>query len=150
MTRKQGRVIAVCLGPGGIPKHPVDRVFVDENGLAGDAQRHRLHGGVNRAVCLFSEEDCETLRRDGVPVEAPGTFGENLLIEGLAFADLQPGQRLGVGPEVVIEIHDVREPCVVLRTVDQRFPALMEGRSGFVCRVVESGHLEPGQTVTVL
>ncbi len=145
-----GRVIAVCVGPGGIPKHPVERVYASADGLEGDAHRYRFHGGPNRAVCLFSEEDCESLRRDGVPIAGPGAFGENLLLEGLPFQDLGPGQQLQVGPEVILEIHDIREPCKTLRSLDGRFPALMEGRSGFVCRVLQPGTLEPGQTVRTL
>jgi hypothetical protein len=37
---------------------------------------------------------------------------------------------------VRLAIHDVREPCKTLKSVDARFPNLMLGRSGFVCRVV--------------
>jgi len=41
----------------------------------------------------------------------------------------------------------VREPCGTLKSVDARFPNLMLGRSGFVCRVLREGLLRPGMRV---
>ena len=144
----QGIVLAVCLGPGGIPKQPVESAVVAELGLIGDKQRYtKVHGGAHRAVCLFALEDYRTLKADGVKVEPPGAFGENLLTEGLDYTLLRSGDRLAVGDELVIEIHDVREPCGTLKSVDARFPNLMLGRSGFVCRVVTGGSVRPGMTV---
>lgn len=144
----QGVVVAVCLGPGGIPKQPVASTVVTELGLVGDKQRYtKVHGGANRAVCLFSLEDYRSLQADGVKVEPPGAFGENLLTEGLDYTRMRPGDRLSVGEELVIEIHDVREPCGTLKSVDARFPNLMLGRSGFVCRVVTGGTVRAGMNV---
>jgi MOSC domain-containing protein YiiM len=140
-----GTIVAVCIGPGGIPKFAVLEARATANGLVGDKQRFRMHGGQNRALCLFSTADYASLRRDGVPCGAPGTFGENVLVEGLDFAQLLPGDRLALGDEVLIELFDVREPCGTLKSVDARFPNLMLGRSGFVCRVLREGLLRPGQ-----
>ena len=140
-------MIAVCLGPGGIPKHPVEAAQVSELGLEGDAHRYSGHGGPNRAVCLFFAEDYETLRQDGVPCETPGAFGENLLIAGLDPSQLRPQDKLLVGPEVVLQIHDVRAPCGTLKSLDSRFPELMVGRSGFVCSVERGGRLAAGMRV---
>ncbi|MCB9905191.1 MAG: MOSC domain-containing protein [Planctomycetes bacterium] len=94
-----GRVVAVCLGPGGIPKHPVAEARVGELGLDGDAHRYHLHGGADRAVCLFSVENYASLRGDGVACEPPGAFGENVLTEGLDEERLGIGDRLAIGDE---------------------------------------------------
>src|SRR5690349_3913420 len=151
MSATEGTILAVCLGPGGIPKHSVPEARATANGLVGDKQRYtKIHGGPNRALCLFSSDDYASLRRDGVPCENPGTFGENVLVEGLDFAQLLPGDELALGDEVVIELFDVREPCGTLKSVDARFPNLMLGRSGFVCRVLREGVLRPGQVVRKL
>ncbi len=162
----RGTVLAVCVGPGGIPKQAVDAASVSHRGLEGDRQRMRIHGGLNRAVCLFSIEDYRSLQRDLVACEPPGAFGENVLTEGLDFAQLGAGDELVIGNAdsivalervaernearedlVRIAIHDVREPCGRLKSVDKRFPDLMLGRSGFVCRVVTPGILRPGMTI---
>lgn len=142
-----GGVVSVCVGPGGVPKRAVPEARVGELGLEGDAHRHRLHGGPNRAVCLFSMEDYASLAADGVAASPPGAFGENLLTEGLNYAALDVGDRLAVGDEVVLEIHDVREPCGTLKPVDPRFPDLMIGRSGWLCRVVTHGVVRAGDPI---
>ncbi len=141
-------VVAVCLGEGGIPKHSVPRAQVEVEGLVGDRHRFPLHGGLDRAICLLSEEVYAQLHADDVVCEAPGAFGENVLARGLDDARMRPGDRLRLGPDVVIEIYDVRAPCLTLKSVDQRFPDLMLGRSGWVARVVAGGVLEPGMAIT--
>lgn len=157
----RGTVLAVCVGPGGIPKHAVDAAFVSKSGLEGDRQRMRMHGGENRAVCLFSIEDYRSLQKDHVACEPPGAFGENVLTEGLDYTRLSAGDELVIGDAAAIEasssdasaellriaIHDVREPCGTLKSVDKRFPDLMLGRSGFVCRVVTPGIVRAGMTI---
>lgn len=141
------QVVAVCLGPGGIPKRTVPEAEVTVDGLVGDKQRMHFHGGRNRAVCLLSVEEVRSLEQDGVAVEGAGAFGENLLMEGAHGWELRPGDRLRIGDTVLIELHDVREPCGTLRKVDRRFPDLMIGRSGWVCRVLEEGTVCPGMTI---
>lgn len=143
----EAKVVAVCLGGGGIPKHPVDEARVEPMGLVGDRHSYVLHGGADRAVCLISTDTYESLREDDVDCRAPGTFGENVLTQGLDEWTLRPGDRLRLGDEVIIEIHDIRAPCKTLKAVDPRFPDLMLGRSGWVCRVVETGTLRPGMGI---
>lgn len=143
------RVAAVCLGDGGIPKHPVDEARVGPLGLEGDGHRFHLHGGADRAVCMISSEVYAALRAEDVACEAPGAFGENVLTEGLDEAGLRPGDRLRLGDEVVVELFDVRAPCKTLKAIDPRFPDLLLGRSGWVCRVVEGGTLRPGMPIEV-
>lgn len=140
-------VLGVCLGPGGVPKRAVERAAVGALGLAGDGHRFRLHGGPDRAVCILTEEEVLSLAEDGVGTGAPGTFGENLLLGGLDPVLLRPGDRLEVGDEVVLELHDVRAPCRTLRGLDPRLPDLMLGRSGWLCRVVRGGTVAPGMEV---
>ena len=142
-----GSIVAVCLGEGGIPKHPVPSARVETMGLVGDRHRYELHGGLNRAICLLSEEVYASLREDDVICNAPGTFGENVLARGLDDAALRAGDELRLGPDVIIQIYDLRAPCLTLKSVDRRFPDLMLGRSGWVARVLQTGTIEPGMEI---
>ena len=150
----EGRLVAVCSSPGGIPKTPLLLARVTELGIEGDGHRFHLHGGRDRALCLLSDEEAEWLQRDGVQTTTPGTFGENLRTAGLDYRQLKPGDRLRVlqaaeatDQDVLIELFDVRAPCRTLKSVDPRFPDLMAGRSGFVARVLRGGELRPGMTL---
>ena len=50
-------VYSLNLSSGGVPKIPVDQVMVNLNGLDGDSHNDiKYHGGINRAVCLYSLE----------------------------------------------------------------------------------------------
>lgn len=140
-------IVAICLGEGGIPNRRVEGAQVVESGLVGDRHRNELHGGHDRAICLLSEEIYAALREDDVECDTPGTFGENVLTRGLDDAAIRPGDRLHLGPEVILEIYDVRAPCLTLKSIDRRFPDLMLGRSGWVARVVAPGRLAPGMTI---
>ena len=153
-----GRILAVCIGPGGIPKRTVSVARVTESGIEGDAQRLEFHGGADRAVCLLSEKEVKDLRADGVPHGEPGQFGENLRVEGLDFSRLRPGDQLAIGRvsgagvsagRVLLEITDMRSPCVTLGSIDERLPDLMLGRSGLLCKVIESGEIAPGMAIEV-
>jgi MOSC domain-containing protein YiiM len=143
----------LCSGSGGIPKRPLETAEVGPLGILGDKHRYHLHGGADRALCLLSIEEVRSLERDGVRTHGPGTFGENVLTEGLPYGSLRPGDRLtlGQGAEaVLIELFDLREPCVTLRKIDKRFPDLMLGRSGYLARVLRGGRLRPGDPIARL
>jgi MOSC domain-containing protein YiiM len=143
-------IVAVCLGQGGIPNQSVPSAQVVKSGLVGDRHRSEQHGGFDRAVCLLSEEVYASLREDDVDCDTPGTFGENILARGLDDARLRPGDKLQLGPGVILEIYDVRAPCLTLKSVDRRFPDLMLGRSGWLARVVQGGTIEPGMSITLI
>jgi len=101
----------ISISDGGVPKHPVPEARITVDGVAGDRQRSRdIHGGPDRAVCLFSLEVIEALRAEGHPI-APGFTGENLTLAGLDWARLKPGVRLGIGETVRLEMVSYTAPC---------------------------------------
>ncbi len=144
---RAAEIVAVCIGPGGLPNTQVESCAVSLDGLEGDRHRFHLHGGRDRAVCLLSVETYEALRDDDVECHEPGTFGENVLTRGLEDATLVAGDRLRLGEDLILEIHDIRAPCMTLKAVDPRFPELLVGRSGWVCRVVQPGILRRGAPI---
>lgn len=94
-----------------MPKRPVGEARLGPLGFEGDAVRHtRVHGGPERAVCIWSLERIEALRAEGHPIE-PGGAGENLTLEGIDFGALQSGDRIALGAEAVIELTKPTTPC---------------------------------------
>lgn len=146
--------IAAKSGCSGINKKPVWRtVHVNETGLDGDTiVDTENHGGPDQAVYLFGSVDlafwCRTLGRS----LAPGTFGENLLIEGLNTHDIRVGDRLTIGP-VVVEVTWPRVPCTTLaaRIGDPAFPRAFaaSGHVGVYGRVLRAGDLRAPADVTL-
>src|SRR5579871_2205843 len=106
-----GRIASIQVSDGGVPKRPVERAEVTPAGLQGDRQANlKVHGGPDRAVCLFSREVLEALAREGHPIR-PGDAGENLTLAGLDWGALGPGARLRLGASVVLEVTKYCDPC---------------------------------------
>ncbi len=96
---------------GGVPKLRVPEARITVQGVVGDRQRNRaVHGGPDRAVCLFSLEVIEALQAEGHTI-APGSSGENLTLAGVEWAELTPGARVRIGPTVRLEITSYTAPC---------------------------------------
>jgi MOSC domain-containing protein YiiM len=148
-----GRLVQINVSAGGVPKRPVPAARVTRAGIEGDRHRNaRLHGGPDRALCLFSLEQIEALRAEGHPVE-PGALGENLTLAGLDWARVQPHDFFRVGAEVLIQITRFTSPCANIRACfrdgayarvsPQRHP----GWSRVYARVLVSGDIAAGDPV---
>jgi MOSC domain-containing protein YiiM len=145
-------IVQLANSRGGVPKHAVLEAEVTRLGLAGDVQKHtQLHGGPDRAVCLFSLEVIDRLRAEGHPI-APGSTGENITIRGLDWAQLDLGSRLALGASVVVEITGLTVPCkqIAGSFADRQFRRLLlRGDARLYARVLAEGTLRPGDRVVV-
>lgn len=146
-----GRVVSTAIW-----KEPVaGRVAVAGINLAGDDQAdRRVHGGVDKAVYAYAEEDIAWWRTTH-PEVGPGTFGENLTIAGVDLAGAWVGERWAVGDDgVVLEVSEPRLPCFKLgiRMGDAGFKAAFEeaDRLGTYLRIVEPGTVGAGDEVRLL
>jgi MOSC domain-containing protein YiiM len=110
-----------------------------------------------RQVHLVHAELFDELSSAGFKV-APGAIGENVTTRGIDLLGLPTGARLRLGPEAVVEVTGLRNPCVQL---DRFAPGLMravmardaEGRpvrkAGVMAIVLAGGDIRPGDAITV-
>ncbi len=111
MSAAGAYVFQINLSDGGVPKWAVRTATVSLAGIQGDRQRNRsVHGGPDRAVCLYSLERLEALRDEGHSIEA-GFAGENVTVAGLDWETVMPGVRLWIGEQVELEITSFTTPC---------------------------------------
>ncbi len=148
-----GRVCALHVGGGGVPKVGVDQVAVERNGMVGDRQVTRQHHGAPwQALCLWSSEVIADLAAQGHPIAA-GSAGENVTVEGLDWADAVPGVRLSIGT-VLCEVSSYAAPCRKNARwfVDRRFDRIHH-RNGPVSRmyatVLGPGRIAVGDEVVL-
>jgi MOSC domain-containing protein YiiM len=144
-----------CSG-GGVPKLPVAEAHLTATGLDRDRQRYPIiHGGRERALCLYSLEVIQALQAEGHSIY-PGSIGENVTVAGLDWSQLAPGCRLALGDEVVVEISSYANPCRNIRESfgDGKFKRVSQkqhaGESRLYARVLSTGRLAVGQTVRLL
>src|SRR5581483_8334062 len=136
-------------------KSPViGRIAVRGVNLAGDDQADReVHGGEDKAVYAYAEEDeawwCVQLGR---PVEG-GSFGENLTVAGMELTEAIIGERWAIG-STVLEVSQPRVPCFKLgaRMGDPAFPQQFAaaGRPGAYLRIIQEGELGAGDPIRIV
>lgn len=137
------------------------RVALGEEGVAGDQQAdRRYHGGPDKAVYLYALEHLafwqQALRCEPLP---PGTFGENLTIEGWSDLEgtLHVGDTLAIGDgdaAAEIQLTTPRQPCWKLERrmgLPGFAKAFLESRRiGSYARVVKPGVIAAGDAIRVV
>ncbi len=163
------RLLAVCVvhqlrpdpgnGVTAIDKRPVDgRVRIGRYGVRADVQADRKHhGGLDKALYAYSQEDASFWEGElGRPL-APGFFGENLRTEGIDVNAARIGELWRIGETVIVEVTMPRTPCQTFARwvggADQRgwvrrFSA--ERRLGPYLRVLRNGFVQAGDPIEVL
>ncbi len=147
------------VGITAIDKRPVTGpVKVNRYGLYADVQADRKnHGGLDKALYAYSEEDAAFWRSElGRPL-GPGWFGENLRVSGIDVNASRVGERWRIGSTVEVEVTMPRSPCATFarwvggaheRGWVKRFGD--EGRLGAYLRVVHHGTVTAGDSIEVL
>jgi MOSC domain-containing protein YiiM len=140
----------------GIFKSPVyGRVRLSADNLAGDGQADlTVHGGADKAVCVYSADHFPLWRRElGVEECGPGWFGENFSVEGQLETTVAVGDTYRIGTALV-QISQPRAPCWKLgrrwNRLDMPKLVLASGRTGWYLRVLSEGEVEPGDTLTLV
>jgi MOSC domain-containing protein YiiM len=137
-------------------------------GVAGDAHagvtvKHRSRVARDptqpnlRQVHLMAAEFHDELAAQGFRL-APGQMGENLTTQGLDLIRLGAGTRLRLGPQAVVEITGLRNPCTQL---DRIQPGLMGAclghdaggnplrKAGVMAIVLDGGTVTAGDAIIV-
>ena len=146
---------AKSTGPTGIYKTALDSaVQISPQGIPGDAIVNRKHhGGPDQAVYLYGDLDYDWWAAELGRTLAPGTFGDNLTIAGLASAGIFIGDRFEIG-RLLLEVTAPRIPCQTLaaRMGDPVFVKRFRQaeRPGMYCRVIQAGEVQAGQAVKYL
>lgn len=164
------RLVAVCVvralrpdaGPIGvtaIDKRAVDGpVRIGAYGVHADVQADRKHhGGLDKAVYAYAQEDAVHWEGELGRELPPGFFGENLRTEGIDVNAAVVGERWRIGGRVEVEVTMPRTPCQTFarwvggddeRGWVRRFSDAR--RLGPYLRVVTTGRVRAGDEITVV
>jgi MOSC domain-containing protein YiiM len=150
-------------------KTPAQRIeLVAGHGVQGDAHagamvkhRSRVRRDPSkpnlRQVHLIAAELFDELAGQGFDVQ-PGQLGENITTRGIDLLNLPTGTLLELGPEAVVEITGLRNPCVqidrfqdgLLKAVlDQDEAGRLIRKAGIMSVVVHGGPISPADPIAV-
>ena len=150
---------AGTIGVTAIDKRPVaGPVKVRDLGLFADLQADRKHhGGENKALYAYAQEDADYWQSQLGRDLPPGWFGENLRVAGVDVTNSRVGERWRIGETVEVEVTMPRSPCATFarwvggadaRGWVKRFAN--EGRLGAYLRVIQIGSISPGDPLELL
>jgi MOSC domain-containing protein YiiM len=155
-------------------EHRFSKTVVDEVsllpglGVAGDAHagvtvQHRSRVAADptqpnlRQIHLIHAELFDELREQGFEV-GPGQLGENVTTRGVDLLALPRGAHLRLGPDAVVEVTGLRNPCA---QIDEFMPGLLKAvlhrapdgslmrKAGIMGVVIAGGGVAAGDVVAV-
>ncbi|MBU0480733.1 MAG: MOSC domain-containing protein [Proteobacteria bacterium] len=140
-----GHVEAVCTShKKGIVKKSQAQVRCRKDwGIEGDAHAGDWH----RQISLLAGESIDTVK-ETLPTLKDGAFAENIITRGVALSALKIGDRLQVGPEVVLEITQIGKEChnsgcaIKKATGDCIMP-----KEGLFSKVVKGGEIKANDRI---
>ncbi len=142
----QGVIQALCISEKrGTAKKPVECVrLVPHFGIEGDAHAGNWH----RQVSLLSAQKVQAFNeRAGETIAVDGTFGENILIDGLDVAALPVGTLLKSG-QVVLKVSQIGKLCHSHCEIFHRVGDCIMPREGIFATVEVGGELKVGDVLT--
>ncbi len=139
----EGRVVAVCRSDRkGVPKDDIRKgILVEESGLEGDAHA----GFAHRQISLITMEDIR-LAREKLPALRPGSFAENLTVEGIDLGESSVGRRIRVG-KALLEITQIGKECHAKCEIYRTTGDCIMPKKGVFCRVLQGGEVSAGDPV---
>lgn len=140
-----GKVTAVCTSPekGTQKKNVKEAVFIEDFGIQGDAHAGKWH----RQVSLLSYDKIEAFRARGAEVE-DGSFGENLVVEGIDFRTLPVGTRLHCN-DVILEMTQIGKECHHGCEIFKKMGDCIMPREGVFAKVLRGGTIRIGDEMRV-
>ena len=146
-VQTMGVVKAVCTSSvKGVQKEEVASItLVPDFGIAGDAHAGAWH----RQVSLLAQEPIDTFKARGAAVEN-GSFGENIIVEGLGDLKTYPlGTRFACG-SAVLELTQIGKECHSHCAIYHTMGECIMPHEGVFTRVITGGEICAGMPISVI
>ncbi len=140
-----GILRSICTSPRrGTPKTPVtSALLVAGHGIQGDAHAGSWH----RQVSILPLSKIDEFNQRGADV-IPGSFGENMIVEGADLKDFAPGTLFSLG-DALLEITQIGKECHQHCAIYKRMGDCIMPREGVFARVIRGGTIQIGDPLLV-
>ena len=139
----------------GIYKQEVNKeIFLAKENFEGDGQADLIHhGGVDKAVCVYSYNHYTFWKDKLQRPLSHGAFGENLTVEDLTENVVCIGDTYELG-DAVVQVTQPRQPCHKLakRYNESQLPLWVQntGFTGYYYRVLQEGKVTKDRPITLV
>jgi len=142
-----GKIVAICISKKkGVQKKDVKQCRLIENyGLEGDAHAGSWH----RQISLLSIEGRLVMENKGVKLNA-GDFGENVLTEGVDFADIIVGNELRLGKDALVRVTQIGKECHDRCHIYYQVGDCIMPREGIFAEVLRGGEIKIDDNIEFL
>jgi MOSC domain-containing protein YiiM len=143
----QGKIVSICISEQrGVLKNEVASAVITDQGIVGDGHS----GDWDRQVTLLNYQSFLNAKEKHPELNLhPGSFAENITIDGIDFTKIRPGSMLKLGDSVILRVSQIGKedhPSVVTRT----YGISLLPYEGLFCKVIEGGTLSPHEQVIIL
>lgn len=128
-------------------------MWLSKTGFVEDEQEYKDHGGLNKAVCLYSKKNYSLWEQDVSVLPEYAMFGENITVSDLDEKDVHFGDQFKLG-NAVLEVSEIREPCWKIQE-KYKIPNLIKrmstsGKTGFYFRVLKEGYVQEDSNLELI
>jgi molybdopterin adenylyltransferase len=141
-----GCLEALCVSrKKGVQKTRVEEaILLAGYGMEGDAHAGNWH----RQISLLSAGDIEAFRAQGIAADY-GAFGENMVVSGVPFEQLEVGDRIYVG-DARLTVTQIGKACHKSCVIREQTGDCIMPRAGVFCVVDTGAVIRTGESVEVL
>lgn len=142
-----GKIISICISKErGVLKSEVASVKITLQGIVGDG-----HSGdwERQVTCLNYQSFLRAKEKHPELDLHPGSFAENITIDGIDLSEIGPGSKLLLGDSIILQVSQIGKedhPSVVTRT----YGISLLPYEGLFCKVIQGGNLVPGDIVSII
>ena len=134
-----GKIVAICISEKkGVQKKDIKQCRLIENyGLEGDAHAGPWH----RQISLLSIEGRLVMENKGIKLDA-GDFGENVLTEGVDFANIMVGNEIRLGRDALVRVTQIGKECHDRCNIYYQVGDCIMPREGIFAEVLKGGEIK--------
>lgn len=129
-------------------KHEVPEAVVTKNGIENDGYSSEWGRKWGRQISCLNLYRIINFNQEYKLNAGPGTFDENILVDGLDLSEMTVGDRLRLGNDVIIEITQIGKERTLNSLKNSRFSLL--AFEGVFCQVIRGGKILKGDPVEML
>ncbi|KAI1139389.1 PK beta-barrel-protein domain-containing protein-like protein [Hypoxylon sp. FL0543] len=133
------------------------KVQLTVNGFAGDERQYVMHQKPDNAIHQYDPRHYEAWKKilpDRGHKFKVGAFGENISSMHLSEDNLCVGDKFRLGPEAIIQVTMLRQPCYKLnhRFEYKKMSSLIQttGYTGWYYRVIRGGEVQEGDEIELV